>query len=117
MNKNGSAAYKAVTAVFIARWVVDRAGHGDHDRSDVDDGRSRAPARRVLAVTTLIVLNGTGRPAPRRASPSWRRLIGPSMRRTAVNTISNLVGAAWIARSERRSPSDTFDPATIPDGR
>jgi Na+/H+-dicarboxylate symporter len=36
------------------------------------------------------------------------------MCRTAVNTISNLVGAAWIARSERRSLLDSFDPATIP---
>jgi Na+/H+-dicarboxylate symporter len=67
-------------------------------------------------VTTLIVLNGIGL-GPRAAAgialvAAVDRPI--DMCRTAVNTISNLVGAAWIARSERRSLLDSFDPATIP---
>jgi Na+/H+-dicarboxylate symporter len=67
-------------------------------------------------VTTLIVLNGIGL-GPRAAAgialvAAVDRPI--DMCRTAINTISNLVGAAWIARSERRSLSDPFDAATIP---
>ena len=119
MNKNGSAAYKAVTAVFIAHLY----------------GLSLTPGLLVTIVlmstmaafagagvpgsslvTTLIVLNGIGL-GPRAAAgialvAAVDRPI--DMCRTAVNTISNLVGAAWIARSERRPFSDTFDPVTIP---
>jgi Na+/H+-dicarboxylate symporter len=67
-------------------------------------------------VTTLIVLNGIGL-GPRAAAgialvAAVDRPI--DMCRTAVNTISNLVGAAWIARSERLSPFETYDPVTIP---
>ncbi len=120
MNKNGSAVYKAVTAVFIAHLY----------------GLSIGPAMAITIVlmstmaafagagvpgsslvTTLIVLNGIGL-GPRAAAgialvAAVDRPI--DMCRTAVNTISNLVGAAWVARSERRSaPVDAFDPATIP---
>lgn len=119
MNKNGSAAYKAVTAVFIAHLY----------------GLSISPGMAITIVfmstmaafagagvpgsslvTTLIVLNGIGL-GPRAAAgialvAAVDRPI--DMCRTAVNTISNLVGAAWIARSERLSPFEMYDPVTIP---
>jgi DAACS family dicarboxylate/amino acid:cation (Na+ or H+) symporter len=106
LNKNGSAAYKAVTAVFIAHLyglpltagamitivlmatVAAFAGAGVPGSS---------------LVTTLIVLNAIGL-GPRAAA--GMALVAAidrplDMCRSAVNTMSNLVGAAWVARTER----------------
>jgi len=106
LNKNGSAAYKAVTAVFIAHLyglpltagamitivmmatVAAFAGAGVPGSS---------------LVTTLIVLNAIGL-GPRAAA--GMALVAAidrplDMCRSAVNTMSNLVGAVWVARSER----------------
>ena len=106
LNKNGSAAYKAVTAVFIAHLyglpltagamitivmmatVAAFAGAGVPGSS---------------LVTTLIVLNAIGL-GPRAAA--GMALVAAIARpldmcRSAVNTMSNLVGAAWVARTER----------------
>jgi Na+/H+-dicarboxylate symporter len=106
LNKNGSAAYKAVTAVFIAHLyglpltagamitivmmatVAAFAGAGVAGSS---------------LVTTLIVLNAIGL-GPRAAA--GMALVAAidrplDMCRSAVNTMSNLVGAAWVARTER----------------
>jgi Na+/H+-dicarboxylate symporter len=106
LNKNGSAAYKAVTAVFIAHLygfpvtpsvmltivimatVAAFAGAGVPGSS---------------LVTTLIVLNAIGL-GPRAAA--GMALVAAidrplDMCRSAVNTMSNLVGAAWVGRTER----------------
>jgi len=119
MNKNGSAAYKAVTAVFIAHLYGLSLTAGLMLTIVLMSTMAAFAGAGVPGsslVTTLIVLNGIGL-GPRAAAgialvAAVDRPI--DMCRTAVNTISNLVGAAWLARSERRSFSDTFDPATIP---
>jgi Na+/H+-dicarboxylate symporter len=119
MNKNGSAAYKAVTAVFIAHLYGLSLTSGLMVTIVLMSTMAAFAGAGVPVsslVTTLIVLNGIGL-GPRAAAgialvAAVDRPI--DMCRTAVNTISNLVGAAWIARSERRSFADTFDPATIP---
>jgi DAACS family dicarboxylate/amino acid:cation (Na+ or H+) symporter len=106
LNKNGSAAYKAVAAVFIAHLygmsltapllltillmatVAAFAGAGVPGSS---------------LITTLIVLNSIGL-GPRAAAgialvTAVDRPL--DMCRSCVNTFSNLVGTAWIARAER----------------
>lgn len=108
LNKNGAAVYKAVTAVFIAQiygvplnastmvtiafmsMVAAFAGTGVPGSS---------------LVTTLIVLEAIGL-GPRAAAGI--ALIAAvdrplDMCRTTVNTIGNLVGAAWVGRNERRA--------------
>ncbi|HTE45764.1 MAG TPA: dicarboxylate/amino acid:cation symporter [Gemmatimonadaceae bacterium] len=105
LNKNGAAAYKAVAAIFLAQLygvpisssmmitiilmatIAAFAGAGVPGSS---------------LVTTLIVLNAIGL-GPRAAAGI--ALVAAvdrplDMCRTTVNTIGNLVGAAWIARSE-----------------
>jgi Na+/H+-dicarboxylate symporter len=130
LNKNGSAAYKAVTAVFIAHLyglpltagatitivmmatVAAFAGAGVPGSS---------------LVTTLIVLNAIGL-GPRAAA--GMALVAAidrplDMCRSAVNTMSNLVGAAWVARTERvgattaagaESRHPAIEPAAAPAG-
>jgi len=119
MNKNGSAAYKAVTAVFIAHLYGMSISPGMAVTIVLMSTMAAFAGAGVPGsslVTTLIVLNGIGL-GPRAAAgialvAAVDRPI--DMCRTAVNTISNLVGAAWIARSEKRSLFETFDPVTIP---
>ena len=119
MNKNGSAAYKAVTAVFIAHLYGLSITSGLMVTIVLMSTMAAFAGAGVPGsslVTTLIVLNGIGL-GPRAAAgialvAAVDRPI--DMCRTAINTISNLVGAAWIARNERRSLSDPFDAATIP---
>jgi len=117
LNKNGSAAYKAVTAVFIAHLyglpltagamvtivlmatIAAFAGAGVPGSS---------------LVTTLIVLNAIGL-GPRAAA--GMALVAAidrplDMCRSAVNTMSNLVGAAWVAKTERvAATSGAFAPS------
>ena len=104
VNKNGAAAYKAVTAVFLATLY----------------GLPLGPARQltiVLAstaaafagagipgsslVTTLIVLNAIGLGSEAAAGIALVAAIDRplDMCRTAVNTLGNLVGAAWVAHA------------------
>ena len=104
INKNGAAAYKAVTAVFLATLY----------------GLPLGPARQltiVLAstaaafagagipgsslVTTLIVLNAIGLGSEAAAGIALVAAIDRplDMCRTAVNTLGNLVGAAWVAHA------------------
>ncbi|MEP6491969.1 MAG: dicarboxylate/amino acid:cation symporter [bacterium] len=105
LNKNGAAVYKAVAAVFLAQLY------------GVPIGASMMITIVLMAtiaafagagvpgsslVTTLIVLNAIGL-GPRAAAGI--ALVAAvdrplDMCRTTVNTIGNLVGAAWIARSE-----------------
>lgn len=108
INKNGAAAYKAVTAVFLATLY----------------GLPLGPARQltiVLAatvaafagagipgsslVTTLIVLNAIGLGSEAAAGIALVAAIDRplDMCRTAVNTLGNLVGAAWVGSATARS--------------
>jgi Na+/H+-dicarboxylate symporter len=116
INKNGAAAYKAVTAVFLATLY----------------GLPLGPARQltiVLAstaaafagagipgsslVTTLIVLNAIGLGSEAAAGIALVAAIDRplDMCRTAVNTLGNLVGAAWVAHA---SVEDVRVPAVVP---
>lgn len=107
LNKNGSAAYKAVTAVFIAHLYGVPLGVGGVAAIALLATVAAFAGAGVPGsslVTTLIVLNGIGL-GPRAAAgialvTAVDRPL--DMCRSAVNTFSNLVGAAWIARSEGR---------------
>lgn len=119
VNKNGAAAYKAVTAVFLATLY----------------GLPLGPARQlsiVLAataaafagagvpgsslVTTLIVLNAIGLGSEAAAGIALVAAIDRplDMCRTAVNTLGSLVGSAWVARSTARRPHAPPNPAVTP---
>jgi Na+/H+-dicarboxylate symporter len=107
LNKNGSAAYKAVAAVFIAHLYGVPVG-GALMLTIVLMSTVAAFAGAGVPgsslITTLIVLNAIGL-GPRAAAgialiTAVDRPL--DMCRSAVNTIGNLIGAAWIARSEGR---------------
>lgn len=110
MNKNGSAAYKAVAAVFIAHlYGVPLSGAMMATIVFMSTVAAFAGAGvpGSSLVTTLIVLNAIGL-GPRAAAgiaivAAVDRPL--DMCRSAVNTFSNLVGTAWIARSERAGHS------------
>lgn len=105
MNKNGAAVYKAVTAVFIARL----AGMELHASQIAAIGMASAVAAFAGAgvpgsslVTTMIVLNSIGLGTRAAAGIALVAAVDRplDMCRTTVNTIGNLVGAAWVAKSE-----------------
>jgi Na+/H+-dicarboxylate symporter len=103
INKNGSAVYKAVTAVFLAtiyglplgpaQWIAIVA-------ASTAAAFAGAGVPGSSLVTTLIVLNAVGLQAQAAAGIALVAAIDRplDMCRTAVNTIGNLVGAAWVAR-------------------
>ncbi len=105
LNKNGSAAYKAVTAVFIAHLygvTLDPAAIAAIVLLSTVAAFAGAGVPGSSLVTTLIVLDGIGL-GPRAAAGI--ALVAAvdrplDMCRSMVNKISNLVGASWIARSE-----------------
>jgi Na+/H+-dicarboxylate symporter len=106
LNKNGSAAYKAVTAVFIAHLYGLPLTAGAMITivmmATVAAFAGAGVPRSTLG-TTHIVLNAIGL-GPRAAA--GMALVAAidrplDMCRSAVNTMSNLVGAAWVARTER----------------
>jgi len=105
LNKNGAAVYKAVTAVFLAHLYG----------LDLDAGRiltillttivassAGAGVPGSSLVTTMIVLNAIGLGANAAAGIALVAGIDRplDMCRTCVNTFSNLVGAAVVARGE-----------------
>jgi len=106
INKNGAAAYKAVTAVFIAQLCGLELGAG---RMLIIVLASTAAAFAGAGVpgsslvTTLIVLNAIGLGPQAAAGIALVAGIDRplDMCRTTVNTIGNLAGAAWIQKSER----------------
>jgi Na+/H+-dicarboxylate symporter len=106
LNKNGSAAYKAATAVFIAHLYglpLTAAAMITIVLMATVAAFAGAGVPGSSLVTTLIVLNAIGL-GPRAAA--GMALVAAidrplDMCRSAVNTMSNLVGAAWIARTER----------------
>jgi Na+/H+-dicarboxylate symporter len=106
MNKNGSAAYKAVTAMFIAHLYgvsIDATTMLTIVVMSTIAAFAGAGVPGSSLVTTLIVLNAIGL-GPRAAAGI--ALVAAvdrplDMCRSTVNTFGNLVGAAWIARTER----------------
>ena len=116
LNKNGSAVYKAVTAVFLLRLYGLPLGPGPELTIILVATLAAFAGAGVPSsslVTTLIVLNALGM-GPRAAAgialvAAVDRPI--DMCRATVNTIGNLVGTAWIARTERpgRSPDPVVD--------
>ena len=107
LNKNGSAVYKAVTAVFIAHLYGVPVG-GAMLLTIVLMSTLAAFAGAGVPgsslITTLIVLNAIGL-GPRAAAgiALVTAIDRPlDMCRSAVNTIGNLIGASWVARSEGR---------------
>jgi Na+/H+-dicarboxylate symporter len=106
LNKNGAAAYKAVTAVFLAHVYGVELGPGQLAAIVVTSSVAAFAGAGVPGsslVTTLVVLNAIG--LGPRAAAGIALVAGIDrpldMCRTAVNTIGNLAGAAWIARTER----------------
>ena len=121
LNKNGSAVYKAATAVFIAHLYGVPVTVGMMATIVLDVGAVAASAGAGVPasslITTLIVLNAIGLgPAPPRglrSSPAVDRPL--DMCRSTVNTIGNLVGTvAWLARSvgTDRGDGTTMTPQT-----
>ena len=104
LNKNGAAVYKAVTAVFIAQlYGLDL--HATERVAIVVASSVAAFAGAGVPgsslVTTLIVLNAIGLGSHAAAGIALVAGIDRplDMCRTTVNTLSNLIGTAWIGRS------------------
>jgi DAACS family dicarboxylate/amino acid:cation (Na+ or H+) symporter len=105
LNKNGAAVYKAATAVFLAHLygVPLGAGHlATIVLTTIVASSAGAGVPGSSLVTTLIVLNAIGLGS--NASAGIALIAGIDrpldMCRTAVNTFSNLVGTAVVARAE-----------------
>ena len=119
INKNGSAVYKAVTAVFLAtiyglslgptQWIAIVA-------ASTAAAFAGAGVPGSSLVTTLIVLNAVGLHTQAAAGIALVAAIDRplDMCRTAVNTIGNLVGAAWVARGAVTVPVESPSPAAEP---
>jgi Na+/H+-dicarboxylate symporter len=105
LNKNGAAVYKAVTAVFIANLYGVTLGPGTLLTIVLVStvaAFSGAGVPGSSLVTTLIVLNAIGLGAHSEAAIALVVAVDRplDMLRSMVNTLSNLVGAMWISRSE-----------------
>lgn len=106
LNKNGAAVYKTVTAVFIANLYSIPLGPGTLLTIVLVAtvaAFSGAGVPGSSLVTTLIVLNAIGLGAHAEAAIALVVAVDRplDMVRSMVNTLANLVGAAWIARSEQ----------------
>ncbi|MFI5245533.1 MAG: dicarboxylate/amino acid:cation symporter, partial [Gemmatimonadales bacterium] len=106
LNKNGAAVYKAATAVFIANLYGVALGPGTLLTIvlvSVVAAFSGAGVPGSSLVTTLIVLNAIGLGAHSETAIALVVAVDRplDMIRTMVNTLANLVGVAWIARSEQ----------------
>jgi Na+/H+-dicarboxylate symporter len=106
LNKNGAAIYKSVTAVFLAHLYgvpLEPAQLVTIVLTSTMAAFAGAGVAGSSLVTTLVVLNAIG--LGPRASAGIALVAGVDrpldMCRTLVNTIGNLVGAAWIDRTER----------------
>lgn len=105
LNKNGAAAYKAIAAVFLAQIYGLHLSPGMMVTIAATSTLAAFAGTGVPGsslITTLIVLNAIGL-GPRAAAGI--ALVAAvdrplDMCRTTVNTIGNLVGAAWIGRTE-----------------
>lgn len=106
LNKNGAAVYKAVTAVFIANLYGIALGPATIFTIllvSTVAAFSGAGVPGSSLVTTLIVLNAIGLGAHSEAAIALVVAVDRplDMVRSTVNTLSNLVGAVWISRSEQ----------------
>jgi DAACS family dicarboxylate/amino acid:cation (Na+ or H+) symporter len=106
LNKNGSAVYKAVTAVFVAELFgvhLDSRGLIVIVLTSVLAAAAGAGVPASSLVTTLIVLNAAGLGPNAAAGIALVAGIDRplDMCRTAVNTLGNLVVAVVVARGER----------------
>ena len=105
LNKNGAAVYKAATAVFLANLYGVDLGPAQLLTivlTTMVASSAGAGVPGSSLVTTLIVLNAIGLGPDAAAGIALVAGIDRAldMCRTTVNTFSNLVGAAWIARGE-----------------
>jgi Na+/H+-dicarboxylate symporter len=105
LNKNGAAIYKTVTAVFIAQLYGVHVGPAEMVTIVLTATLAAFAGAGVPGsslVTTLIVLNAIGLGPHAAAGIALVAGIDRplDMCRTLVNTLGNLVGVAWIARSE-----------------
>ena len=107
INKNGSAIYKAVTAIFLARLYGMQLGPGAMLAIVLASTAAAFAGAGVPGsslVTTLIVLDAIGLGSHAAAGIALVAAVDRplDMCRSLVNTMSNLVGAAWIGRSLQR---------------
>ena len=107
LNKNGAAVYKAVTAVFIANLYGIALGPSTIFTILIVStvaAFSGAGVPGSSLVTTLIVLEAIGLGQHAEAAIALVVAVDRplDMVRSTVNTFSNLVGAAFISRSEAR---------------
>ena len=105
INKNGSAIYKAVTAIFIAQLYGVTLGPAQVIAIVLTSTFAAFAGAGVPGsslVTTLIVLNGIGLGSQAAAGIALVASVDRplDMCRSMVNTIGNLIGTAVIARSE-----------------
>ena len=105
LNKNGAAVYKSVTAVYLAHLYGVHLGVTELITivlTTMVASSAGAGVPGSSLVTTLIVLNAIGLGPNSAAGIALIAGIDRplDMCRTAVNTFSNLVGAAVVARSE-----------------
>jgi Na+/H+-dicarboxylate symporter len=107
VNKNGSAAYKAIAAVFIATlygFPLSPAKQLSIVLASTAAAFAGAGVPGSSLVTTLIVLNAIGLGSEAAAGIALVAAIDRplDMCRTAVNTLGNLVGAAWVGTAVAR---------------
>jgi Na+/H+-dicarboxylate symporter len=107
INKNGAAAYKAVAAVFLAQLYALPLSAGVLVTIALTSTLAAFAGTGVPGsslVTTLIVLNAIGLGPHAAAGIALVAAVDRplDMCRTTVNTIGNLIGAAWVARGEGR---------------
>ena len=104
INKNGAAVYKAVTAVFLASIYGLPLGPSRLLTIGLASAAAAFAGAGVPGsslITTLIVLNAMGMGSEAAAGIALVAAIDRplDMCRTAVNTLGNLVGAAWVGRA------------------
>ena len=115
LNKNGSAAYKAVTAIFLARLYGMELGAGALLAIVLASTAAAFAGAGVPGsslVTTLIVLDAIGLGSHAAAGIALVAAIDRplDMCRSLVNTASNLVGSVWIARREAAAAASAAAP-------
>jgi len=105
LNKNGSAVYKAVTAVFLARLYGMDLGSGAMLATVLASTAAAFAGAGVPGsslVTTLIVLDAIGLGSHAAAGIALVAAVDRplDMCRSLVNTTSNIVGSIWISRTQ-----------------
>ena len=105
LNKNGSAVYKAVTAVFLARLYGMHLGSGAMLATVLASTAAAFAGAGVPGsslVTTLIVLDAIGLGSHAAAGIALVAAVDRplDMCRSLVNTTSNIVGSIWVSRTQ-----------------